>query len=172
MALLRYNWYTKVKNPPAKAGDARDMDSIPGLGRLPGVENGNPLQRSCLENPMDRGVWWATVYGAIRVRHDWTHNTLRETWLIWIYANNLWHYHHHQSNKTNPTLPEVSFIPLFLLFCLIVCFCGKNTDYEIYPLNKFWSAWYHIHYRLCYIKYLLLRTGRPENVFSTSSSIN
>ena len=47
------------KNPPANAGDAKDMSSIPGLGRSPGEGNGNPLQYSFLENPMDRGAWWA-----------------------------------------------------------------------------------------------------------------
>ena len=52
-----------VKNPPANAGDKRYMDFIPGLGRSPGGGNGNPLQCSCLENPMDRGTWWATVCG-------------------------------------------------------------------------------------------------------------
>ena len=46
----------KKKNPPANAGDARDAGSIPGLGRCPGEGNGNPLQYSCLENPMDRGI--------------------------------------------------------------------------------------------------------------------
>ena len=45
-----------VKNPPANAGDARDAGSIPGSERSPGVGNGNPLQYSCLENPMDRGL--------------------------------------------------------------------------------------------------------------------
>ena len=50
-----------VKNPPADAGDIRDMGSIPGLGRSPGGGPGNPLQYSCLENPMDRGAWRATV---------------------------------------------------------------------------------------------------------------
>ena len=44
-----------IKNPPASAGDAGHVGSIPGSG------NGNPLQYSCLENPMDRGAWWATV---------------------------------------------------------------------------------------------------------------
>ena len=48
-----------VKNPPANAGD---MVSIPGVGRSPGGGNGNPLQYSCLENPMDRGAWRATVH--------------------------------------------------------------------------------------------------------------
>ena len=52
-----------VKNPPANAGDRRDAGSIPGLGRSPGEGNGNPLQDSCLENLMDRGVWRATDHG-------------------------------------------------------------------------------------------------------------
>ena len=50
-----------VKNLPANAGDARDIGSIPGWGRSPREGNGNPLQYSCLENPMDREAWWATV---------------------------------------------------------------------------------------------------------------
>ena len=48
-----------VKNPPANAGD---VSSIPGLGKFPGGGHGNPLQYSCLENPMDRGAWRATVH--------------------------------------------------------------------------------------------------------------
>ena len=55
-----------VENPPTNAEDA---GSIPGLGRSPGEGNGNPLQYSCLENPMDRGVWQATVQG---VTKSWT----------------------------------------------------------------------------------------------------
>ena len=58
-----------VKNPSASAGDARDSGSIPGLGRSPGVGNGNPLQYFCLGNPMDRGAWQATVHG---VTKSWT----------------------------------------------------------------------------------------------------
>ena len=46
----------------ASACNAGDLDSIPGLGRSPGEGNGNPLQYSCLENPIDRGAWWATVH--------------------------------------------------------------------------------------------------------------
>ena len=56
-----------IKNPSAYAGDA---SSIPGLVRSSGKENGNPLQCSCLENPVDRGAWWATVHGVARVTHD------------------------------------------------------------------------------------------------------
>ena len=58
-----------VKNLPANAGDIRDMHLIPGLGRSPGVGDGNPLQYSCLENPIDRGAWQATVG---RVAKSWT----------------------------------------------------------------------------------------------------
>ena len=53
-----------LKNSPANAGD------IPGSGMSPGEGNGNPLQYSCLGNPMDGGAWWATVYGAARVGQD------------------------------------------------------------------------------------------------------
>ena len=53
----------RIKNPLANAGDVRDVGSIPGLGRSPGGEHGNTLLYSCLVNPMDTGVWWATVLG-------------------------------------------------------------------------------------------------------------
>ena len=56
-----------VKNLPANAGEARDAGSVPGPGRSPGEGNGNPVQYSCLENPMDRGAWQAIVHGAQRV---------------------------------------------------------------------------------------------------------
>ena len=52
-----------VKNPPTNAGEARDADLMPGLGRSPGVGNDNPLQCSCLENSMGRGARGATVHG-------------------------------------------------------------------------------------------------------------
>ena len=58
-----------VKNLPANAGDTRDVGSILGLGRSPGGGHGNPLQYSCLENPMGRGPWWAIVH---RATESWT----------------------------------------------------------------------------------------------------
>ena len=62
-----------VKNPPASAGDlVRDSVSIPGVGRFPWGDHGNPLQYSCLENPLDRGAWQATVH---RVTSDTTEAT-------------------------------------------------------------------------------------------------
>ena len=54
----------------ASACSVGDSGSIPELGRSPGEGNGNPLQYSCLENPMDGGIWWATVHGSQRVGHD------------------------------------------------------------------------------------------------------
>ena len=57
---------TAVKNLPAKAGDIRDMGSIPGSGRSPGEGHGNPLQYFLLENPIDRGAWWARVHGVTK----------------------------------------------------------------------------------------------------------
>ena len=60
---------TNGRNLPADAGDIRDKSSIPGSGRSPGGGHGNPLQYSCLENPMDRGAWQATVHG---VTKSWT----------------------------------------------------------------------------------------------------
>ena len=59
-------WRLMVKDPPANAGD---VGWIPGSGRSPGEGNDNPLQYSCLENPMDRGVWQATVLG---IAKSWT----------------------------------------------------------------------------------------------------
>ena len=63
-----------VKNLAADAGVAGEAGSIPGLGRSSGGGNGNPLQYSCLENPIDRGAWWPTVH---RVVKSWT-------WLKWL----------------------------------------------------------------------------------------
>ena len=65
--LWGFSGCTLVKNLSASAGEARGVSLIPGLGRSPGGGNGNPLHYSCLENPMDRGAWWATVHW---VEHD------------------------------------------------------------------------------------------------------
>ena len=61
--MLGFAGVSVVKNPPANAGN---VGSIPELGRSPGEGNGNPLQYSCLGNPMDRGAGWATVHGVIK----------------------------------------------------------------------------------------------------------
>ena len=66
-----------VKNPLVNAGDTRDVGSIPGLGRSPGVGNDNPLQYSCLENSVDRGAWRAAIHGVAEldvIMHVLTHS--------------------------------------------------------------------------------------------------
>ena len=81
-------FFPVVKNLPANVGDP---GLIPGLGRSPGEGNGNPLQYSCLGNPMDRRAWWATIHGVTRVGHDFVtkglgrasqvpQNTVFENW--------------------------------------------------------------------------------------------
>ena len=69
-------WGSVVKNPPAKA---EDLGSIPGSGRSPGGGNGDPPQYSCLENPMDRGAWRATVHGSQKIGHDLVPEQQQET---------------------------------------------------------------------------------------------
>ena len=75
---------TVAKNLPANAGDERDAGLIPGLGRSPGGGHGNLLQYSCLENPMGRGAWWATVCGITKSQtrlstHTHTHTHTHHT---------------------------------------------------------------------------------------------
>ena len=74
-----------VKNPPADAGDISNTGLIPGLGRSSGGGHGNPLQYACLENPMDRGAWRATVH---RMGKSWTRlkrlSTHASPLLLWI----------------------------------------------------------------------------------------
>ena len=72
--LLGFSGDAKVKNLPANAGDAGVLGWIPSSGRSSGGGSGNPLQYSCLGNPMDRGAWWATVHGVAKSRTGlWAH---------------------------------------------------------------------------------------------------
>ena len=66
-----------------------DLGSVPGSGRSPAEGHGNPLQYSCLENPMDRGAWWATVHGSQRVRHDSMTNIPRQILIESTYTRSL-----------------------------------------------------------------------------------
>ena len=68
-----YNGGSAVKNPAANARNVEGaVGLIPRSGRSPGVGNGFSLQYLCLENPMDKGAWWATVHGVVRVGHNLT----------------------------------------------------------------------------------------------------
>ena len=89
----------EVKNPPANAGDVRDMGSFLGSERSPGGRYSNPLQYSCLENPMDRAAWQATVHGVGHKESDTTEAT--------------WHAHMHvmrgQAIKTSQANSSATF---------------------------------------------------------------
>ena len=74
-----------VKNLPASAGVARDVGSIPGLGRSPAEGNGKRLQYSSLENSLDRGAWWAIVHGAAK-KSDMTEHKSSSTFLTCLRA--------------------------------------------------------------------------------------
>ena len=73
------------------ANNAGDLGSIPGLGRSPGEEHGNPLQWSCLESPVDRGAWWATYTPlSLRVELDWATRTLSFSYILGFFLILLW----------------------------------------------------------------------------------
>ena len=74
-----------VKNPPANAGDERDMGSIPGLGRYPGIGNGHPLRCSCLENSMQRASWQSTVHWGHK-ESDTTERLSTSKFYPWLWA--------------------------------------------------------------------------------------
>ena len=90
-------WFSKLwrgfpigslgRESTCNAGDTGDAGSIPGWGRSPGGRNGNPLQHSCLENPRDRGAWWALSIGSHRVGHDWSDLAAATMYNMYIWKN-------------------------------------------------------------------------------------
>ena len=132
-----------VKYPPANPGDIRDTSSIPGSGRSPGRGHGNPHLYSCLENPVDRGAWWATVH---RVTQSDT------TEMTWPKAQNIYH-------VVCTSKHYVSGIVFY--FKPFTCFNSSSND----PLRKvllvfilmlmllifsLWGTWDNLNY--CYIR--------------------
>ena len=73
-----------IKNLAANAGDIKDTGPIPESGRSPGGGHGNPLQCSCLENLMDRGAWWATVYRVAKSRTRLKRLSIQSSLGLWI----------------------------------------------------------------------------------------
>ena len=116
-----------VKSPPANAGDGRVTGSIPGWGRPPGGGHGSPFQYSYLENPRDRGAWWATAIESHRVGHDWndlarrpkmagdwTSGDLEPHYMLTVihqHANWLTH-GHHDSSEVNHKRPKSGWWPI------------------------------------------------------------
>ena len=80
-----------VEDLTANSRDRRNAGLIPGLGKSPGIGNGMPLQYPCLENPMDRGAWQATVHGVIKTwtwLRGWAHSTRTHIYILIFYINN------------------------------------------------------------------------------------
>ena len=114
-----------VKNPPANAGDARDMGSIPGLGRSPGVGNDNPLQYSCLENSMDRGAWWDTIPAV----------TKSQTWLST---------HTHTHTHTCMCILTFSLFITKNVYVIKHDLYVPDLDLSPWPVPTDTSNWYHL----------------------------
>ena len=139
-----------VKNPPANAGDTRDSDLIAGWGRSPGGGNGNPLQYSCLENPMDRGAWWAKVHG---ITKSWT----RLKWLS-IHMGWLWKFQNVFIGYATPKENRCMWV--WVHKCVCVCMhtrppCLSPTP-GVHPNSHPLGWWCHpaisssvIHFSLC-----------------------
>ena len=134
-----------VRNLPASAGDIRDMDSISGSGRSPAGGHSNPLQYSCLENPMDRGAWQATV-------HRFAKSGTQLKWL-----NRHTHSLSHIALLTG-TEKELRFMFNFCFSCFLICSCIlldslrylllhyfqellDNLPQILFPLQMLWTCW-------------------------------
>ena len=93
MFTIYYNGFPGGSDSKESACNAGDPGSIPGLGRSPGEGTGNPLQYSCLQNPLDRGGWRATVHWLQRVRQDWVINTycvsVQLLSHVWLFATQM-----------------------------------------------------------------------------------
>ena len=113
-----------MKNPPAKAGDIRDVGLIPVLGRSYGGGYGNPLQNSCLENPMDRGAWWATVH---RVAKSWTQ-------LKWLST------HAPPCELSTDTFSSVQSLSLVQLFATLWTVGCQAPLSKGFSRQEFWSG--------------------------------
>ena len=104
-----------VKNPPANRGHAGETGSIPGLGRSPGIGNGNSLQYSCLENPMNRGVWWTTAH---KVRKS---QTRLSNWVHYFFTVP---YYHLISVLCDSNIHDLSTTQTDAVPVLFTCICS------------------------------------------------
>ena len=123
-----------VKNLPANAGEA---GSIPGLGRSPAGGDGNPLEYSCLENPMDRGAWWATVHGVTQSRtrlRDWAPIHAHETFKSKFFALLCLFIFAYGSSVAPASFVQKTIFPPLNCFCTFV----KN-NFAIFVWMCFWA---------------------------------
>ena len=116
--ILGFPGDTVVKTLPASAGEARDLGSIPGLGRPPGEGNGNPLQCSCLGKPMDREAWRATVHGVAESETtERAHTHIFQCW--------------QQSNKADKIIPIVQIKEEEMENARRLLFCSRSHHWWV-----------------------------------------
>ena len=125
-------------NPPANAGEMRDIGSSPGSGRSPGGGHGNPLQYSCLENLMDRGAWQATVHSIIKsqTRLKWfsTHVHVTAYFYSWLFTSCLFYQQNasfqHVINFNVATWTWIQLYICFHAFGILVYHCPYDVNYD------------------------------------------
>ena len=139
-----------VKNPPANSGDAKDVGSIPGWGRFPGVGNGIPLQNSCLENSRGRGARWTTVHRAIKSLtrlSDWECTLHLDRQIVNVHQ--VKKKYHKQNNEQNHTLRAI-IISRKLRWkghkrevCSLSLSCALNSSFPLFHPGDQWSSVYN-----------------------------
>ena len=107
-----------VKTLPVNAGDVRDMGLIPGSGKSPGGGHDNSLQYFCLENPMDRGAWWATVQRVTKNQTQWKRLSTHVYTAKYVYLLPLLLFRFYLPDTSSTTL----FITVYLLYYIISCY--------------------------------------------------
>ena len=136
-----------VKNLPADAGDIRDAGSVPSLGRSPGEGQGNPLQYSCLDNPTDRGAWWAIVHRVAKSRTQlkWL-NTHLLLFSHLVVSDSLWP-HVLQPARPPCPLPSHRVCPSsclsnhLILCCLLLLFCLQSFPASAsFPMSQLFAS--------------------------------
>ena len=121
--LCFYQWLVRWLSGKESTCNAGDGGLIPVWGRIPGGGHGNPLQSSCLENPLDRGAWRATVHKSQRVRQDWSawaHTHTVSFMLAFLWLSLMVHFSFSLFSRTSSFLISVLFCHTFSKFCL--CF--------------------------------------------------
>ena len=144
-----------VKHPPASAGSIRDTHSIPGSGRSPGGDHGNPLQCSCLENPMDKGAWWTTIQSIPKSWTQWKRFNMQTHTMKFIYSN-LYLYMIIFSCNLLSQMHFNNFVFLYPI-CSSPIFTVLTSYFTsccfVYPLTTYCS--YRWFYSFCLLTFLL-----------------